>query len=387
MIRPLELYGALDWRRHGPYLVMTLMVVLLFVLPQAADLFLLLQVTYYISMIVLALSMGFIWGYGGIMCFGQSMFFGLGGYAYAIAVNNFGDSTAPFFLSMIVPAAFAALLGYFMFFGRLNDVYVAVITLAVTLALYYFINSTSGDEYSIGKARLMGFNGISSIPTLNWPGDPKAILFPDEAFYFAMGMLILTYIGLIMLLRSKFGRVVVAIRENELRAELLGYDVRVYKLATFVIGATIAGLAGCLSINYKAFISPNAFHLSLAAQIIMWVLVGGVGTLMGPIVGCVTLLYVSFMLGTAKIINTYFIFGLIVMMFVLVVPQGIVPTIRDWRDYLGRYARAIGGGVLTLGDNLPGKAGASIRRLGERLLKATERQAPVSAAGRAGTKG
>lgn len=381
-----DLARGLDWRRHGPYLVTAIMVVLLFVLPATADLFLLLQVTFYISMIVLALSMGFIWGYGGIMCFGQSMFFGLGGYAYAIAVNNIGESTAPFFLSMAVPAAFAAILGYFMFYGRLNDVYVAVITLAVTLALYYFINSTSEEVYRIGKARLMGFNGISSIKTMNWPGNPKALLFPDEVFYLSMGLLILTYGGLHTLLRSKFGRVVVAIRENELRAELLGYDVRVYKLATFVIGATIAGLAGCLSINYKAFISPNAFHLSLAAQIIMWVLVGGVGTLLGPIIGCVALLYVSFVLGTAKVINTYFLFGLIVMVFVLVVPQGIVPTVRDWRDYAGRYAHALGSGLLSLSDRLPGHAGETMRRVGERAMQIGVRRARTPVL-RAGAKG
>jgi branched-chain amino acid transport system permease protein len=239
-----------------------------------------------------------------------------------------------------------------MFFGRLNDVYVAVITLAVTLALYYFINSTSGDEYSIGKARLMGFNGISSIRKLNWPGSPKAFLGPNELFYFAMGLLIATYVGLKVLLGSRFGRVVVAVKENELRAELLGYDVRRYKLAVFVIGAVIAGLAGCLSINYKNFISPNAFHLSLAAQIIMWVLIGGVGTLFGPIIGCVTLLYVSFALGTGASgsgMNTYFIFGLVVMVFVLVIPQGIVPTLRDWRDHLGRYRRLIGGALGMVG--------------------------------------
>lgn len=386
MSRTLELVRGFDGTRHGPYLVTAILVVLLFVLPATADLFMLLQVTFYVSMIVLALSMGFIWGYGGIMCFGQSMFFGLGGYAYAIAMGNIGESTAPFFLSMAVPAAFAAILGYFMFFGRLNDVYVAVITLAVTLALYYFINSTSEEVYAIGKARLMGFNGISAIKTMNWPGNPKAILFPDEVFYFSMGMLILTYVGLHVLLRSKFGRVVVAIRENELRAELLGYDVRVYKLATFVIGATIAGLAGCLSINYKAFISPNAFHLSLAAQIIMWVLVGGVGTLLGPIVGCVVLLYVSFVLGTAKVINTYFLFGLIVMVFVLAVPQGIVPTIRDWREYLSRYVLALGTGLLNLGDQLPGNAGAVFKAMGERTMRVGERRAePVT--GRASVKG
>ena len=378
-----------DSNRHGTGAVAGTMIVLLFVLPLLNDPLLLLQVRYYVSMIILALSMGFIWGYGGIMCFGQSMFFGLGGYAYAIAVGNFGESTAPFFLSMIVPAVFAAILGYFMFYGRLNDVYVAVITLAVTLALYYFINSTSGDEYSIGKARLMGFNGISSIRKFNWPGSPKSFLNANELFYFSMGLLLATYLGLKVLLGSKFGRVVVAVKENELRAELLGYDVRAYKLAVFVIGAAIAGLAGCLSINYKNFISPNAFHLALAAQIIMWVLVGGVGTLFGPIVGCVVLLYVSFILGTGAAsgggMNTYFIFGLIVMIFVLAIPQGIVPTIRDWREQIGRYRRMIGTGLLSLSDQLPAGHGEGMRNLAERVIGVMKSESGPAPG--AGTKG
>ncbi|MSO74125.1 MAG: branched-chain amino acid ABC transporter permease [Alphaproteobacteria bacterium] len=373
-----------DSNRHGTYAVAGVMVIILFILPVLDDPLLLLKVRFYISMIILSLSMAFIWGFGGIMCFGQSMFFGLGGYAYAISVGNFGESTAPFFLAMIIPGVFAAILGYFMFFGRLNDVYVAVITLAVTLALYYFINSTSGDEYSIGTARLMGFNGISSIRKFNWPGDPKSLLTANELFYFAMGLLIATYVGLKALLGSTFGRVVVAVKENELRAELLGYDVRLYKLAVFVIGATIAGLAGCLSINYKNFISPNAFHLSLAAQIIMWVLVGGVGTLLGPIIGCLVLLYVSFILGTGASgggMNTYFIFGLIVMIFVLAIPQGIVPTLRDWRDQGGRYRRLVGSAVLSLAEQLPAPSDALVRAFGERLL------GMVRPAARVGMKG
>ncbi len=364
-------FRRFDSSRHGTWVVAGVMVVLLFILPVLDDPLLLLQIRYYVSMIILALSMAFIWGFGGIMCFGQSMFFGLGGYAYAISVGNMGESTLPFFLSMIIPALFAAILGYFMFFGRLNDVYVAVITLAVTLALYYFINSTSGDEYTIGKARLMGFNGISSIRKFNWPGDPTALLSANHLFYFSMGLLIATYVGLKLLLGSTFGRVVVAVKENELRAELLGYDVRLYKLMVFVIGAAIAGLAGCLSINYKNFISPNAFHLSLAAQIIMWVLVGGVGTLLGPIIGCVVLLYVSFILGTGASgggLNTYLIFGLIVMIFVLVIPQGIVPTLRDWREQGGRYRRMTAGAVLSMAEQLPASSRAPVRAFGERML-------------------
>ena len=86
--------------------------------------------------------------------------------------------------------------------GWLNDVYVAVITLAVTLALYYFVNSTSEEVYKIGNARLMGFNGISGIPPVNWPGDPNAVLSPEEIFYLSMGTLIVIYLGLHGLLRT-----------------------------------------------------------------------------------------------------------------------------------------------------------------------------------------
>ena len=126
---------------------------------------------------------------------------------------------------------------------------------------------------------------------------------------------------------------------HELRAELLGYDVRQYRLLVFVIGAGIAGVAGVLSINYTGFISPSTFNLAAAAQPIMWVLVGGLGTLVGPIVGCVTLLLITFVLGATQIMNTYFVYGLVVMVFALAIPQGIVPTVREWRDPIVRLGK------------------------------------------------
>ena len=88
--------------------------------------------------------------------------------------------------------------------------------------------------------------------------------------------------GLHALLASRFGRVVVAIRENETRCELLGYDVRLHKLAGLHVGGGIAGLAGCLFANWGAFVSPNVFSLAMTSQIIIWVIVGGLGTLLGP---------------------------------------------------------------------------------------------------------
>ena len=122
--------------------------------------------------------------------------------AYAIAVVNIGDSTVPFLLAIAVPAAFAALLGYFMFYGRISDVYLGVITLTVTLILFNSVNSTAGPEYHIGAARLGGFNGIPSIPPLNIPGRPDDALDLEGMFYLSTGLLLATYFGLRALLRQ-----------------------------------------------------------------------------------------------------------------------------------------------------------------------------------------
>ena len=312
----------------GTVLTTVAMVVIALGVPQVVDQFGLLQLTIFAAMCILALSLGFVWGYGGILCFGQSAFFGLGAYAYAVTAVDLGESTAAAILAVLVPAVFAALLGYFMFYGRLSDVYLGVITLSVTLIFFNLMNSTAGDAYRVGKARLNGFNGMPSLPTLNVPGDPARLLDPTETFYLVMAFLVIVYVGLHVLLASHFGRVVVAIRENEARCELLGYDVRLHKLLVFTIGGGIAGLAGCLFANWGAFVSPNVFSLTMTSQIIIWVIVGGLGTLVGPIIGCLIMQYLATTLGTQQLANTNLIFGIIFLAFVLLVPRGIVPSLR-----------------------------------------------------------
>jgi ABC-type branched-subunit amino acid transport system permease subunit len=303
--------------------------------PLVVDQFGLLQLTVFAAMCILALSLGFVWGYGGILCFGQSAFFGLGAYTYAVTAVNAGESTLAALLAIAVPAVFAALLGYFMFYGRLSDVYLGVITLSVTLIFFNLVNSTAGDAYRIGKARLNGFNGMPSLPTLNVPGDAGRLLDPAETFYLVMALLMLVYVGLRVLLASHFGRVVVAIRENETRCELLGYDVRRHKLLVFTIGGGIAGLAGALFANWGAFVSPTVFSLTMTSQIIIWVIVGGLGTLIGPIVGCLIMQYLATELGSQQLANTNLIFGIIFLAFVLLVPRGIVPSLRQLARRLG----------------------------------------------------
>jgi branched-chain amino acid transport system permease protein len=295
------------------------------VLPNAAPLYTLINVTLYMSMGVFALSLALLWGYGGILCFGQSAFFGLGAYAYAIAAINFGDTTLAVAFAILVPALFAAGLGYFLFYGRLSDVYLGVITLTVTLILFKLINSTGGDAWRIGSARLGGFNGIPATPLMTIPFT-KTPLSPSQMFIFASVALFSTYALCKGLIVTRFGRAVIAVKENEMRAELLGYNAKRLKLAVFVISAGVAGLAGLLFAN-SVFVSPTMFSLSMAAQVLIWVVVGGLGTLFGPVAACFALQMATTTLGKLGLVDPNIVLGLVLIIFVVFVPGGIQPAI------------------------------------------------------------
>lgn len=303
--------------------------IVLFGAPQVFELYTMINLSTALAFAVLALSLGLIWGFGGILCFGQPAFFGIGAYAYAVAAINFGDTTGAIPIAILAAAGFAAVFGYFVFYGRVSDVYLAVITLTVTLILYSLVRRTSGPEYRIGNARLGGFNGIT-VPPLNFPGDPTLQIYPEDVFYAAMVVLIVAYFGCVWLTRTHFGRVVVSIRENELRAELLGYDIRLYKLVLFAIGGGIAGAGGILFTNAIGRVTPDVFNLNNAALTIIWVIVGGRGTLIGPILGALAVYYLTTELGTQAVINNNLVLGVILILFVLFVPRGIVPTIEHF---------------------------------------------------------
>lgn len=292
--------------------------------------------TYTLTVLViygmLGLSLGLIWGFGGILCFGQAAFFGLGAYTYAIAAINIGESTVPMILAVVVPALFAAILGAIMFYGRLMDVYLGVITLVVTLILFKFVNTTAGPQYVLGKARIGGYNGIPGFQTLNVPGDPGAYIWGDPFYYVCAVALVIVFLLVTWLLRSSFGRIAVGIRENEVRMALLGYDVAARKTVLFTIGAAIAGLSGALFANWSEIVTPSLFSLSQSAEIIIWCIVGGLGTRFGPILGAAGLAYLKFVLGQQSMIDNTLITGIILVLFVLFLPRGLVPAVAAlWR--------------------------------------------------------
>jgi len=298
--------------------------------------------TYTLTVLViygmLGLSLGLIWGFGGILCFGQAAFFGLGAYTYAIAAINIGESTVPMLLAIIVPALFAALFGAMMFYGRLTDVYLGVITLVVTLILFKFINSTAGSQYVIGNARLGGFNGIPGFHTLNVPGLADELIWGDALYYVCAIALLVVFFFVTWLLRTSFGRIAIGIRENETRIALMGYDVRARKTVLFAIGAAIAGLAGALFANWGEIVTPGLFSLQQSAEIIIWCIVGGLGTRFGPIIGAASLAYLKFLLGQQTLIDNAIIMGLILVIFVLFLPRGLVPAVVHlWQSMFARW--------------------------------------------------
>lgn len=320
---------TLSRNMRNPLIIAAIGVVFTLFAPSVLQLFTIINLTTGIALAVLALSLALVWGYGGILCFGQTAFFGIGAYAYTVAAINFDGSTWAVLVAILVAAAFAAALGYFVFYGRVSDVYLAVITLTVALILYSLIRRTSGPEYKIGTALLGGFNGVTS-PPLNLPWDTGFVLFPEQVFYVAMVALIIAYVFTCWLVNTHFGRVCVSIRENETRAELLGYDTRLYKLGIFTVGAAIAGLAGVLFCNGVGRITPDVFNLYNSALTIIWVIVGGRGTLIGPILGAFALFYLTSALGSQATLNNNLVLGSILVVFVLGVPKGVVPTVTDW---------------------------------------------------------
>lgn len=287
-----------------------------------------------------ALSLGLMWGYAGILSFGHAAYFGLGAYTYAVASMNIGESTLPLLLALLIPALLAAVIGAMMFYGRISDVYMGVITLVVTLIMFKYINSTAGDAYRIGDARLGGFNGIPAFPVLNVPGDPEIPIFGIGLYYAVAVALLLCYLLCRWILASYFGRVLIGIRENENRIELLGYSAPLYKTAIFTISAAMAGLAGSLFASWSEIVTPGLFSLGQSAEVIIYTIVGGLGTLIGPILGAIGLGFLKLLLGEQTLIDNSLLLGAILVLVVLLIPSGIVPTFLRWRQRRGQAVAA-----------------------------------------------
>lgn len=301
----------------------------LLLLPIVAAPFTIVNSTYWLICGLLALSLSFVWGIGGIFSFGQTIFFGLAGYTYGIVslnIQGIGGTILGLLVGIIIAALAATIMGYFMFYGRVASLYVAIITLATTLIFYNLFVSTSGAQYQIGEAALGGFNGMQRVPTL-------LDLDITFTYWLVTAISVVAFALLVSLRRTRFGRVFNAVRVNEERTELLGYDVRGVKLTGFVIGGAIAGLAGVLHTSWGNTINPTVFNLDQATLVAIWVMVGGRTKLWGAFLGAALIQSFSNFLGTTAQYATPLILGATLIALVLFLPEGIAPAIEKlWQQ-------------------------------------------------------
>lgn len=288
------------------------------------------NMAYLLTWVFMAMGLCLIWGYGGMMSFGQTFFFGIAGYGYGVLAINLGGESGTTFLALVIAVALSALaavvLGYFMIWGRVGGVFFGIVTLSATLVLSFFLGQTAGPEWHIGSARLNGFNGMKDMAPLNIPWSGGEILNFDGVplYYLVVALIVVVYLGLRMLLNSRFGNVVVAAREDPQRAELLGYDVRKYQLATFVIGSALAGLSGVLYTSWGQFITPASIGLPAAAMPIVWVAFSGRGDLTATLVGSFLVLWVFQTLTVYSQQAALLLMGAMLLCTVMAAPQGFV---------------------------------------------------------------
>jgi ABC-type branched-subunit amino acid transport system permease subunit len=328
--------GPLFWAAFGVIVACAALI------PQFLNAFAVSNLTYFLLWVFMALGLSLIWGYAGILSFGQTAFFGLAGYTYGVISVNLGDTGLWTWFALIValamPAVLALVLGYFMFYGGVRDVFVGIVTLSVTLVFETFMAQTAGPEWTIGEARLNGFNGMSNMPplTLAWGENP--LIFDGPAFFWlVLALVVVVYVGLRILVNSRFGNVLVAIRENADRAEMLGYNVRMYQLVVFVIGSVLAGMSGALYTLWGSYITPSSMGLTAAALPIIWVAAGGRKDITATLLATVLLTWLSQQLAVKG--NQYALIwmGAILLTVVLFAPRGLFVSL--WKTVHSRAQR------------------------------------------------
>jgi len=227
---------------------------------------------------IAATSLNLVLGYGGMVSFGHAAFFGLGAYTTGVLVSEGVLNGGAHLLATVALTAFAALvIGAISL--RTRGVYFIMITLAFGQMLFYLANSIKGyggDEGLNIRARsIIGFGlDLKDAPTF---------------YYVALAVLAATLVALHAFVRSRFGRAIVAIRDDDLRAEALGFATYRYRLAVFVVAGAIAGIAGALSVNQQGYVSPNLLHWTQSGTLMVMVILGGVASLWGGVLGAAVL--------------------------------------------------------------------------------------------------
>jgi branched-chain amino acid transport system permease protein len=294
------------------------------VIPMMADNFWLTVLTEILIWSLLAASVNFLFGYVGLLSFGQALYFGFGMYGVAIGVSNFGLGFWPA-LGLGVAGAVVMALVAGVFAVRLTWHYFAIITLVFSLIFYFlglsFKGITGGDD------------GISFILPPVFSMDGSAIGFANAKFqYFFILITVALCFWLIgKLIKSPLGKALLAIRDNAVKAELIGLNVYRLKLLAFVIAGSISGLSGALFAYYGRYASVSYMFYHQSGEAVVWAIVGGAGTLLGPFFGTALFIFIREM-ASSYWQHYALIVGTVAILVVIYIPKGLLGT---WNKMMG----------------------------------------------------
>src|SRR5207237_4031155 len=260
----------------------------------------------------IAMSRDLLIGYTGLVSFGHAAFFGLGAYASAVLLERGILSLwACLLFAILVVGLYALVVSFFSTARR--GIYFALLTLIFAEVVYTFFRYTQ----TFG-----GSDGIQGVAAPRLVGE-FAIDTPLRNYYLVLVYLGLAYLACRVLVTSHFGQVLVAIRENEDRARFLGYNVQRYKMGVCLISAVLTGLAGALYPGRAAYATPDLLHWSISGEFLIMVMIGGLGTLVGPIIGG------AFFILLQEKVSSYvqwynIVVGVVLVLIVLFVPRGLL---------------------------------------------------------------
>jgi urea transport system permease protein len=308
----------------------------------------------YLCYALLAVSIDLVWGYMGILSLGHAAFFALGGYCFGMYLMRqigtrgvYGDPVLPDFMVflnwqelpwywhgfdlfwfaalmvIVVPGLLAFVFGWFAFRSRVSGVYLSIITQALTYALMlaFFRNE-------MGFGGNNGLTDFKDVLGFSLQADStRVVLFVLSALALAGG-----YLACRWLVSTRMGRVLVAIRDSEDRARFLGYRVERIKALVFTFSAMLAGVAGALYVPQVGIINPGEFAPLISIEAVIWVAVGGRGTLVGPVVGAVLVNYSKTWLTTALPEVWLFALGGLFVAVTLLLPYGLIGLLRRRRE-------------------------------------------------------
>ena len=279
-----------------------------------------------------ALSFDMIWGYGGILSFGQALFFGSAGYGVAIMARDLGVTSVVLVLpaAMLIGLVIALLFAAFLFFGKKKPT-VAFVALG-TLAGSYGAERIARGWYYLG-----GQNGIPSIPPMTFGS--YEILEGPTYYYLALAVLVLSYLGCRFIVRSQFGLALAAVREQETRVAFFGYRTSRIKAVVFGLSGAMAGLSGGLYTFHEGFVWPTVLGIVLSTQVMLYVLFGGAGSLLGAVLGAMIIEAMSFWLSGSYQEVWPMVLGMLLLAVILFRPSGLIGMCLSERERVGSFGR------------------------------------------------